>query len=85
MDKVERRLDSTLKLVQLGMKMLVKMQQETRALQQENRALQKDTAEFRDETRRGINALIAAQMRSEAKVDRLVAALLKNRSNGHSR
>ena len=85
MDKVERRLDSTLKLLQTGMKILVKMQQEHREFKKENREFKEEVREFKNETRRGINALIAAQMRSEAKVDRLVAALLKSRSNGHSR
>lgn len=71
MDKFERRLDATLKIVQTGMKLLVKVQQENR--------------EFREETRRAINALVEAQMRSEVKVDRLVAALLRSGSNGHRR
>jgi hypothetical protein len=35
MDKLERRLDATLNIVQTGMKMLVKMQQETREVRQE--------------------------------------------------
>ena len=78
MDKFERRLDATLKIVQTGMKLLVKVQQETRAMQQENR-------EFREETRRAISALIEAQMRTDAKLDRLVAALLRSGSNGDRR
>jgi hypothetical protein len=69
MDKFERRLDATLKIVQTGMKLLVKVQQENR--------------EFREETRRAINALVEAQMRTDAKLDRLVAALLRRGSNGH--
>ena len=76
MSRTERRLDATLKIVQTGMKLLVKMQQDTRESKKEMR-------EFKEETRRGINALIAAQMRSDARVDRLVAAL-RMRSNGHS-
>ena len=52
MDRVERRLDATLKIVQTGMKMLVKME--------------KENAEFRKETREAIHALIESQMRTDA-------------------
>jgi len=65
MDRVERRLDATLKIVQTGMKMLVKME--------------KENAEFRKETREAIHALIESQMRTDAilkalgiKIDRFV-------------
>ena len=85
MAKVEKRLDSTVKLIQAGMKMLVKMQQENR--------------EFKKETRQALHALIEAQMRTDAqiqtmssdlktvgtKVDRLVDSWGKNRGNGHRR
>ena len=54
MDRVEKRLDATLKIVQTGMKMLVKMEKENR--------------EFRNETRQAIHALIESQMRTEAVV-----------------
>jgi len=90
MGRTERRLDATLKIVQTGMKMLVKMQQDTREFK-------KEMLEFKEETRSGINALIAAQMRSEARQDRLDArvdqlgvrvdqlvAALRSRPNGHS-
>lgn len=92
MDRVERHLDATLKIVQTGMKMLV--------------AMQKDQREFKQETRYAINALLEAQMRTEsvvaemgrsitemgrrltevgAKIDRLTDALLKPPRNGGSR
>jgi hypothetical protein len=71
MDKMERRLDATLKIVQTGMKMLVKMQEDTR--------------EFKTETRQAINALIAAQQRSDARLDRFIASLGRGGTNGHSR
>jgi hypothetical protein len=65
MDRVEKRLDATLKIVQTGMKMLVKMG--------------KENAEFRKETREAIHALIESQMRTGAivkalglKIDRFV-------------
>jgi hypothetical protein len=75
---MERRLDATLKIVQTGMKMLVKMQEDTRELKKEMR-------EFKTETRQAINALIAAQMRCDARLDRFIAALGRGGGNGHSR
>ena len=57
MDRVERRLDATLKIVQTGMKMLVKME--------------KVNSEFRKETREAIHALIESQMRTDATVAKL--------------
>jgi hypothetical protein len=54
MDRVEKRLDATLKIVQTGMKMLVKME--------------KENSEFRKETRDAIHALIEAQMRTDAQL-----------------
>ena len=39
MDRVEKRLDATLKIVQTGMKMLVKIEQDIRALTESQRAL----------------------------------------------
>jgi len=84
MDRTERRLDATLKIVQTGMKLLVKMQQETREFKKEMLEFKDEMREFREETRRGINALIAAQMRSDARVDRLVA-VLRPRSNGNTK
>jgi len=57
MDRMEKRLDATLKIVQTGMKMLVKME--------------KENSEFRKETREAIHALIEAQMRTDAVVSAL--------------
>jgi len=54
MDRVEKRLDATLKIVQTGMKMLVKTE--------------KENSEFRKETREAIHALIESQMRTDAAV-----------------
>ena len=54
MDRGEKRLDATLKIVQTGMKMLVKME--------------KENSEFRKETREAIHALIESQMRTDAVV-----------------
>ena len=82
MGRTERRLDATLKIVQTGMKMLVKMQQDTRDFKKEMRDFKGEMLDFKNETQRGINALIAAQMRTDAKLDRLVDALLRTHSNG---
>jgi hypothetical protein len=57
MDRMERRLDATVKIVQTGMKMLVKME--------------KENSEFRKETREAIHALIESQMRTDATVAKL--------------
>ena len=72
MDRVEKRLDATLKIVQTGMKMLVKMEEQ-------NREFSKETREFAAETREAIHALIESQMRTDAivkalgiKIDRFV-------------
>ena len=74
MDRVEKRLDATLKIVQTGMKMLVKME--------------KENSEFRKETREAIHALIESQMRTDAtlkalgiKIDRFVDGF-RNGGNG---
>lgn len=64
MDRVEKRLDATLKIVQTGMKMLVKMEEQ-------NRGFRKETREFTKETREAIHALIDAQMRTDAVVSAL--------------
>jgi hypothetical protein len=72
MDRVGKRLDATLKIVQIGMKMLVKMEKE-------NSDFRKETREFKKETREAIHALIESQMRTDAalnalgiKIDRFV-------------
>ena len=64
MDRVERRLDATVKIVQTGMKMLVKMERE-------NSEFRKETREFAAETREAIHALIESQMRTDAVVSAL--------------
>ena len=82
MDRIERRLDATTKLLQHGMKMLAKFQDENRRAQEENRKEQ-------EENRHAIRALIDAQQRAEirqrrteAQLDKLIVALLKNNPNG---
>ena len=51
MSRTERRLDATLKIVQTGMKMLVKMQQDTREFKKEMRELEKEMRELKNEMR----------------------------------
>jgi len=68
MDRVEKRLDATLKLVQTGMKMLAKMEKE-------NREFRKETREFKKETREAIHALIESQMRTDAQVAALTTTV----------
>lgn len=83
MDRVERQLDATRKLVQAGMKMLVDLKKETYEFKKEVR-------EFKKETRYAIHALIEAQNRAdarqertEAKFNQLIELLTRNNSNGH--
>ena len=83
-DKMERRLDATLKIVQTGMKMLVKMQEGMRGIKEETRAMKEDTRELKKEMRESINALTAAQMRSDARLDRFIASLGRGGANGHA-
>jgi len=85
MDRVEKRLDATLKIVQTGMKMLVKMEKEnrefrketrefaaeTRQFAAETREFAAETLEFKKETNEAIHALIESQMRTDAIVSAL--------------
>jgi len=68
MDRVEKRLDATLKIVQTGMKMLVKMEKENSEFRKETREFAAETREFKKETRQAIHALIESQMRTDAVV-----------------
>jgi predicted nuclease with TOPRIM domain len=69
--KVERRVDATLKIVQTGMRLLVKLQQENAEFRKDIKEFKREVREFKQETRRAIHALIEAQMRTDAKLDRL--------------
>jgi len=71
MDRVEKRLDATLKIVQTGMKMLVKMEEQNREFRKEMREFAAETREFKNETREAIHALIESQMRTDAVVSAL--------------
>ena len=84
MDRVEKRLDATLKIVKTGMKMLVKMEEQ-------NREFRKETREFKKETREAIHALIESQMRTDAivkalgvKIDRFIEGF-RTGGNGRGR
>jgi hypothetical protein len=91
MDRVEKPLDATLKVVQTGMKMLVKMERENRESRKETREFKKETRESQKRTDEALNALIQSQMRTDAivtalgiKIDRFVDSLGtgRNGSNG---
>lgn len=47
--------------------------------------MKEDTRTLKKEMREGINALIAAQMRTDAKLDRFVESLGRTGANGHTR
>jgi hypothetical protein len=85
MAKMERRLDATLKIVQTGMKLLVKMQEDARQMKEDTRQMKEDTRALKKEMREGINALVAAQMRTEEKLDRFITSLGRSGANGHTR
>jgi len=65
MDRVEKRLDATLKIVQTGMKMLVK-------IEKENREFRKETREFNKKTDEAIHALIESQLRTDEAIHALI-------------
>jgi len=92
MDRVEKRLDATLKIVQTGMKMLVKMEKENSEFRKEIREFAAETREFNKETREAIHALIESQMRTDAivkalgiKIDRLVDGWNSGNGSGRGR
>ena len=72
MDKFDKRLEATRKLVEVGMKLLVKIDQKHLALSEQVRS----NAEQ-------INALTEAQRKTDRKFDRLIDSWTKRRSNGH--
>ena len=85
MDKFERSLEGIRKLVQTGMKMLVRAaeeKQETRATMREipanMRVIQANTLEMQT----SIQGLTATQQRTERKFERLVELLNRKSTNG---
>jgi len=70
MEKIEKDLGITAKLVKVGMKLII-----------EDRRRQKES---REEFDYQLKALIASQQRTDAKLDRLADMLLRRNRNGHS-
>jgi hypothetical protein len=89
---VEKRLEATLKLVQTGMKMLVKMEKENREFRKERREFATETRAFKKETRQAVHALIESQMRTDAivkalgiKIDRFIDGFSTGNGSGGRR
>jgi hypothetical protein len=68
-DKFDKRLEATRKLVDTGMKLLVK--------------IEKNQAESKKDFDHRLNALLEAQKKTDQKLDRLIDFWGKRRSNGH--
>jgi hypothetical protein len=71
MEKFDKRLEATRKLVEAGMKILVKSQ--------------KEHAEWKHEMGRTMKELAETQKRTDLKLDRLIDSWAKQRSNGHKK
>jgi hypothetical protein len=72
MDKFDKRMEAIRKLVQTGMKMLVKIDQNIIALTEAQR-----------KTDESVLALTEAQRKTDRKFERLLDSLTKRRTNGH--
>jgi hypothetical protein len=72
MDKFDKRMEAIRKLVQTGMKMLVKIDQNLLALTEAQR-----------KTDQSVLALAEAQRKTDRKFDRLMDSWAKRRANGH--
>jgi hypothetical protein len=72
MDKFDTRLEATRKLVQTGMKMLVKINQQQLVVSGQLAALAGE-----------VRVLTEAQRKTDRKFDRMIDSWTKRRSNGH--
>jgi len=80
------------KLVEAGMRVLVKAEDERKQIREDQKQAREEMKQAREEHRQAreemreirtsIRALIEAQMRTDAKLDRLVAVLLRTNPNG---
>jgi hypothetical protein len=68
-DRFDKRLEATRKLVETGMKLLVR--------------IEKNHAESKKDFDRRLKELVDAQKRTDQKLDRLIDFWGKRRSNGH--
>ncbi len=82
MDRIERRLDATTKLIRHGMKMLVKFQEENRTAQEENRHAIRVLINAQQRADARQDRADARQDRTEEQLNKLIAALLKRSPNG---
>jgi len=86
MDKFDKRLEATLKLVQTGMKMLVKINHNVIALTEAQRKTDQKLlalTEAQRKTEQNVLALTEAQRKTDRKFDRLMDSLTKRRTKGH--
>ena len=91
-ERFERGLKSLRMLVQVGMKMMVKLQEGQKQLQEGQKQLQKELRdgmrEMHEEstaTKAEVRALVRAQQRTDGKLDRLIDAMLRQQTNGRPR
>ena len=82
MDRIERRLDATTKLIQHGMKMLAKFQEENRKAQEENRHAIRALIDAQQRAEARQHRADARQQRTEEQLNKLIIALLKRSPNG---
>ena len=79
MDKFDRRLDATRKLVETGMRMLVKIEKS-----QDDLTVKLATLTVKvDALTEKVAALTEAQRKSDRKFERFMDSLSKQRTNGH--
>jgi hypothetical protein len=71
MDKFDKRLEATRKLVEAGMRILVNSQ--------------KEHAEWKKEMGRTMKELAESQKKTDLKLDRLIDFWAKQRTNGHKK
>jgi hypothetical protein len=75
-DRFDKRLEATRKLVETGMKLLVK-------IEKSHLETKKDFAESKKDFDRRLKELLDAQKKTDLKLDRLIDFWGKRRSNGH--
>ena len=84
-ERFERGLKSLRMLVQVGMKMMVKLQQGHKQLRQELRDSKREMQDQSTATKAEVRALLRAQKQTDGKLDRLIDAMLRQHTNGRPR
>ena len=69
MDRFDKRLDGTRKLVETGMRILIR--------------IEKNQLESKKDFDHRMNTLVEAQKKTDLKLDRLIDSFTKRRTNGH--